>query len=347
MVKRTIVDVIQERYKSNENGIFYCDDPGYWSNLDEKENEDFLEDLKKSPSAREALIRRYPQYYDVVFSPKREAGLELLGLRGEEVCADYGCMWGALTIPLAKRTRFVLGIDQTLHSLIFLSRRIEDEKLCNINLLCENLNGMPIIDEMFDVAVVNGVLEWIPEKGKIELKRYFGKKIMGDEYSYGPETMQVNFLKNVYANLNKMGRLYLAIENRFDFRMFLGVKDPHADLMFTSILPRKIANLISMRELGRPYINWLYSFFGLKKILRHAGFGTINLYSCFPNYRFPQFISPYGLGLDGFHSTISLSGEDGKIKLRRVGGMIVELLLFKYLKADFFAPSIIAIATKD
>ena len=50
--------------------------------------------------------------------------LDLIQLHGDEVCIDYGCMWGALTVPLALRTRFVLGVDQTLESLQFLKARL-------------------------------------------------------------------------------------------------------------------------------------------------------------------------------------------------------------------------------
>ena len=348
MKRKYIRDEFHEKYERNADNILCSKEKktGYWSNLDQNENDNFVEYLKSAPSAKEAVIRKYPQYYDVIFSPKREAGLELLNLEGNETCIDYGCMWGALTIPLAKRTRFVLGVDQTLHSLTFLCRRIEDENLRNIDLLCENLNRIPTVEKKFDVAIVNGVLEWIPEKGKIELKRYYGKETE-KTYSYNPKDMQIDFLKKVYSNLNAEGKLYLAIENRYDFKMFLGASDPHANLMLTSILPRKMADFISMRKLGRPYVNWLYSFSTLKNILKDVGFNTVNLYSCFPDYRFPKFISPYEHKLEGFISTISARNADGKIKAKRVGAKIVELVLFKYLKAKFVAPSIIAIAKKN
>ncbi len=345
MKRKNCIDEIQERYERNADNILCGKEAGYWSNLDQNENDDFIEFLKNAPSAKEALIMKYPQYHDIVFSPKREAGLELLELEGDEICIDYGCMWGALTIPLAKRTRFVLGVDQTLHSLIFLRRRIEDENLKNIDLLCENLNRIITFENKFDVAIVNGVLEWIPEKGEIELKRYYDKKIKKNYY-YNPKNMQIAFLKKVYSNLNKKGKLYLAIENRYDYKMFLGMKDPHANLVFTSILPRKVANFISLKKIDRLYVNWLYSFSALKNILKDIGFSTVNLFSCFPDYRFPEFISPYEHKLEGFTSTISTRNADGKIKAKRVGGKIVELFLFKYLKAKFLAPSIIAIAKK-
>ena len=345
-MKREHIFEINEKYERNADNILCGKETDYWSNLDQNENGNFIEYLKSASSAKVALIKKYPQYYDIIFSPKREAGLELLELEGNETCIDYGCMWGALTIPLARRTRFVLGVDQTLNSLIFLSRRIEDENLKNIDLLCENLNRMPTVEKKVDVAIVNGVLEWIPEKGKIELKQYYGKDVK-KTYTDNPKDMQINFLKKVYSNLNKEGKLYLAIENRYDFKMFLSIKDPHANLMFTSILPRKVANFISMRKLGRPYVNWLYSFPALKNILKEVGFNIVNLYSCFPDYRFPKFINPYEHKLEGYTSIISTRNADGKIKAKRVGVKIVELLLFKYLKAKYFAPSIIAIAKKN
>ena len=341
-----IIDEIQKRFIRNEDNILLGQETGYWSNLDQNENDEFIRYLKKAPSVRDAVMTKYPQCYDVIFSPKREAGLEFLELKGTECCIDYGCMWGALTLPLAKRARFVLGVDQTLQSLVFLRHRIENENLKNIDLLCENLNKMPIFDFKFDVAIVNGVLEWIPERGKIELNRYFGKKNKKN-YNFNPKVMQIDFLKNVYANLNSGGKLYLAIENRYDFKMFFGVKDPHADLMFTSIFPRKLANFISMQRLGRPYVNWLYSFSELNNILKSVGFYSINLYCCFPDYRFPEFISQYEHKLKFIKSTITAKNADGKIRLRRAAGKIIELVMFKYLKTKYFAPSIIAVAKKN
>ena len=340
-----MVDEIEAKYERNADNILCSKEAGYWSNLDEVENNVFIEYLKDGASAREAVINKYPEYHDIIFSPKREAGLELLELEGDETCVDYGCMWGALTTALAKRTRFVLSVDQTLQSLIFLRRRIEDENIKNIELLCENLKMIPVLENKFDVAVVNGVLEWIPEEGKVELKRYYGKRAE-KRYSHNPQDMQIDFLKKVYRNLNAGGKLYLSIENRYDFKMFFGVRDPHANLLFTSILPRKIASFISMRKLGRPYINWLYSFSGLRSMLTNIGFNIVNLYACFPDYRFPEFISPYEQRLEGFRSTIPRRNKDGKIKAKRVAGFIVEAILFRYLKATFFAPSIIAIGRK-
>ena len=64
-------------------------------------------------------------------------------------------------------------------------------------------------------------------------------------------------------NLVKDGKLLLAIENRYDYKQFIGGKDPHVNLYFTSFLPRWMGIIISNVKLDSPYVNYLYSFFDL------------------------------------------------------------------------------------
>lgn len=341
----TLVDFLKSHYKTSD-GLFVADIEGYWSNLSKADNKIMLESLRDG-TAREALVRHQPWLEDVIFSPKRQAGLEILQLSGDEVCIDYGCMWGALTVPLAKRTKFVLGVDQTLESLQFLKARLREEGLDNVALLRNDLRKMPVFVEeaRVDVAIVNGVLEWIPEVGDIELKTYYGKH-HEKSYSGHPEEQQESFLHRVYQNLNENGKLYLAIENRFDFKMFLGVKDPHSYTMFTTIVPRNLANLISLRKLGRPYVNWLYSFNGIDSLLKKTGFSKVDLYRCFPDYRFPESIIHHDCPMDNYRFINSWKNANGKITIKRAGARIAELVVKRVLKIKAFAPSIIAIGYK-
>lgn len=341
-----ILTFLKSQYQINSEDIFFSDNNGYWSNLNKEENKVLIESLQHC-SAREALVKHQAWLEDVVYSPKRQAGLELLQLSGDEFCIDYGCMWGALTIPLAKRVKFVLGIDQTLDSLRFLRARTVEEGLSNVALLCHDIRKMPVLpnNSQVDIAIVNGVLEWVPEEGPIELKKYYGK-YDAKKYSVSPRQQQVLFLKKVNENLNDGGKLYIAIENRFDFKMFLGMKDPHANILFASFLPRKIADYLSRIILGRPYVNWLYSFEGIDALLKEAGFSKADLYMCFPDYRFPEKIISCNSSLNDFRTTISLRNERGRITFKRNVGIIAEFIVFRMLKAKYFAPSIIAIAYK-
>jgi len=335
---------LQSSYRKITENIFISDKEGYWSNLDKHESR-HLADVSEKIGTRDAVRTHHLHLFSIIFSPKRQGGLELLNLSGKESCIDYGCMWGAMTIPLAKRCGYVLGIDQTLDSLKFLDVRVREERLDNVDLLCGNLKNLGNFRNKFDVAVVNGVLEWIPEDGDIELKNYYGK-YRPKLYVGNPGSQQLLFLKTVHQNLNAGGRLYLAIENRFDFKVFFGAREPHSNLFFVSFVPRKMANRISMMKLGRPYTNWLYSFQGLKRLLLESGFSKVELYMCFPDYRYPERIINYGSSLKNFTPTISLKNEKGQKPYKRYLARIGEFMFFKILRLKFFAPSIIAIGYK-
>ena len=62
-------------------------------------------------------------------------------------------------------------------------------------------------------------------------------------------------------------------------------------------LPRFLSNLISKIKLGRPYVNYLYSFNSLKKLLIKSGFSEVDLYTAYPHYHSPLFILPYNSSL--------------------------------------------------
>jgi len=327
-------------YKKDGKGFYMSGRKGYWSNLNKEENEKFIERLEKV-GPREAVREVIPQYEDIIFSPRREGALELLNIQKGSVAIDYGCMWGALSVGMAKREALVLAIDQTLDSLRFTSRRAEFENIDNIICVQDDIRRVKL-SNLADYSIVNGVLEWIPEFGTIELKKYYGKKSVKDYGNIDPENSQMEFLKLVKRNLKVGGKLLLAIENRFDYSHFLGKPDPHPNLLFTALLPRFLANAVSRFFLGRSYVNYIYSFPKLMELLAKSGFKNIDLYMVFPDYRYPSLILPYEGGMDRYHKY----WEWSKVSWKRKIAYSIEYFLMKYLKARFFAPSIIAIAEK-
>ncbi|MBF0543331.1 MAG: class I SAM-dependent methyltransferase [Candidatus Riflebacteria bacterium] len=270
----------------------------------------------------------------------------MLRLNGNENCIDYGCMWGALTIPLAKRTNSVIGIDQTLESLELLKVRTVEEKLDNIELVCADLRRLPEFEKKFDVSIVNGVLEWIPEKGMIELSSYYGK-FQEVNYSENPGEQQKIFLGYVSRQLNPGGKIYLAIENRYDWKMFFGAKDPHTNLAFSTIAPRWLANLISKWKLGRTYVNWIYSFYEIKRLLKAVGFCRVELFAAFPDYRFPEIIIPFRKKFTHLIPVASkIRDSENKIIFQSVISWLIKHFIFRKLRLLSVSPSIIAIGTK-
>jgi SAM-dependent methyltransferase len=332
-----------EKFEKESNNIYTLPESvGYWSNLSKKENSEMISMLE-THSTREAIMKTRPMIADVIFSEKRSVGLELLKLNGSETAIDLGCMWGAITIPLSKQVSEVLGVDQTIESLKFSEARVKEESLKNIKFLNANLRDLQLPDRTFDVAIVNGVLEWIPEIEEIELGDYWFKKIER-KATGNPKEIQMAFLKNIHMGLKEGGRLMLAIENRYDYKMFFGTRDPHTGTFFTTIAPRWLANIISQIFRKREYRPWIYSFRGTEKLLREAGFSKVTLYSCWPDYRFPEFITPYGKINEFFRPTSSR--VNGKRTFKRVVANRIEWVLFKVFNVQFFSPSIIAIAEK-
>jgi SAM-dependent methyltransferase len=330
------------RFSVDEWGVYVSAQQGYWSNLSRDDNAALVARLP-SMSAREAIRATRPDLEPVIYSPKRAGGLELLQLRGDETVVDFGCMWGALTVPLAKLAADVLAVDQTLPSLRFLAARARDEQLANITLLCHDIRTLPELQVQADVAVVNGVLEWIAEEGPVELGAYFGKR-MSRGYDGRAGQLQHEFLCRVRRMLKPGGRLYLAIENRYDFKMFLGANDPHVGIPFTTLLPRAAADWVSRRVLGRPYVTWIYSFRSLRRLLERAGFRDCDLYMCFPDYRYPERIIPYTHPLDDYAPTIGRLNASGRPSLKRRAARAVETVLFRIMQARALSPSIIALA---
>lgn len=325
-----------------KDGIWFGPAGGYWSNLDLEENKKFLEEMPLL-GARETVQRHFPQYLDVIFSPKRAGGLPLLNPCPGEVVVDLGCMWGALTIPLAMAGCNVVAIDQTLESLLLLKQRLLDNKLTNVELVCSDLKKIRFREASIDKFVVNGVLEWIPETGNIELKKYYGKKLSEKkEDGVRPDSLQEDFLKNVYAGLKAGGKLYLAIENRFDIFYFFGLPDPHCNMRFITFLPRRMQDFISKTVLGRPYVNWTYSVPALKRMLQRAGFKDISVSYAFPDYRYPECVLT-DKGMKYYRPSLYRKGKNFAVKAVCYA---IEDLIFRRLKLTFLSPSLIAIAER-
>ena len=188
-----------EQFEKKTKTIYeHPDCGGYWSNLSKKENSDLVKLLEKH-TTREAISIKRPMISDVIFSEKRSVGLELLNLNGKEIAIDLGYMWGAITIPLAKQVNYVLGVDQTIESLKFTEARLKEEEINNVSFLNANLRDLVIPEKTFDIAIVNGVLEWLPEIEDVELTNYWYNRIKR-KAAGNPRDIQLDFLKNVILN---------------------------------------------------------------------------------------------------------------------------------------------------
>ena len=343
---KNIKNFLNSNYKKFLDGIFLSGRFGYWSNLDKSQNTEFLRILEKK-DCKTAVKSFMPQFEDMIFSAKREAALELLDHSKRGVCIDYGSMWGVLSIGMAKRGHEVIAIDQTFESLKFLKHRSKEEGLKNIYLVQDDVRETRF-KNIADYAIVNGVLEWIPETSEVIVDEYcdvsddFSKNRNNQSKLKKPRVMQVEFLKQVYDSLNPGGQLMLAIENKYSYEYFIGKADPHVNLFFTTFLPRLISNLISKFS-EKDYRTYIYSFNEMKQLLNEAGFSKQNDYCCFPMYHFPSLILPNSVeGITNYEKYENKNRVTWKQKI----AYRIEILLMKILKARNLSPAIIIVAHK-
>ena len=182
-------------------------------------------------------------------------------------------------------------------------------------------------------------------KGRDKIKLNQGQN---DIINLSPTKLQHQFLCQVNDHLNDRGRLYLAIENKFNYQYFLWKRDPHVNLFYTSFLPKFISNLISYIFRGRPYRNYIYSKNGLKKLLKNAGFTSITSYAAFPSYQTPLKIIPIEHKYL-FYEPVYIMGPRKGIFMRvfRIFRRLFDELIFNKLKLLFFVPAFIIIAEKE
>ena len=126
---RKLLELITNNYRLSNN-IYYPinnensdEKKGYWSNISIEDQEKFLIECHNN-NTLEAVRNLFPNYEDIIFEPTRSVGLRFLDIQSKDVGIDYGCMWGNMLIHCAKKSKFMVGIDQTSPSLEFLNQRL-------------------------------------------------------------------------------------------------------------------------------------------------------------------------------------------------------------------------------
>jgi len=334
-------------YDKYENNIYLSGNKGYWSNLSKLQSSEFFKILEKK-DCKKAVKLFMPKFEEMIFSTKREAALELLNHDNPGICIDYGAMWGSLSVGMAKRGHEVIAIDQTYDSLNFLRYRSKEEGLRNIHFVQDDIR-LVNFNNIADYAIVNGVLEWIPETSEVIVNEYYegsNSNKVNSKYktkSKKPRDMQLEFLKKVYKSLNTNGKLLLSIENRLSYEYFIGKPDPHVNLLFTTFLPRFISNAISQIFRKKNYITYIYSFNEIKKLIKEAGFSNLEDFCCFPMYHFPSLIVPNTLnGISEYQPYEDKNRITWKAKI----AFRIEIFLMKFFKARNFCPAIVIVAKK-
>ena len=216
-----------------------------------------------------------PNKLQEALAPNRLAWLSLVDIKPSMKALDIGAGSGGIACQLAKKCN-VVAIDGSDVDVEFLKIRAKQESLRNFKVLMANALDLPFERNHFDLAIMNGVLEWIPSS----------------QPDGNPRDVQLKALKEVRRVLKTNGKFLLGIENRYYLGYFLGVPEPHTNLKYISILERGDAEQLSQEVRNLPFVEYTYERKEYEDLIREAGFKYIETYWLFPDYRLPQYIIP-------------------------------------------------------
>ncbi|MFQ5456292.1 MAG: class I SAM-dependent methyltransferase [Nitrospirota bacterium] len=254
------------------------------------------------------------------FENKRKGYFYLMSACSEEGrVLDVGAGSGIISDVVSNCYKETISLEYNPDFIEFLKHRFSQDRKNNIKVVRANALSLPFRSESFNLIIVNGILEWLPNFVP----------------NNNPKKTQINFLKDCLQKLNQGGQIIIGIENRFYINYLLG-DTPHGDYPFTTVLPRLVANLLSQKMYNRPYLNYIYSSFGYKHILKKAGFKNIKLFIIEPTYYNPMNILPMRNN-SIINNTIISSGSLPKNKIKRVIFLVLlKTGILKHLMHSFY-----------
>jgi len=243
----------------------------------------FLEELSlgKEVGWKEAveralpLLDRYAAQYtrDYFSSTYRSDLIGALPIGPGSLVLDLGCGWGFASQRCLEKGAMVVGADMSSKRLEFCRTRLGQEGFSARFVGVEVDVGatFPFKPSTCDVVILSGLLEWVACSNP-----------------GAPEKIQHELLRRCSETLKQGGILYLAIENRFWWRYFIGARDLHTLQRFTSILPRRLARSLSLLWSGTDYRAYTYSFWAYVGLLKKLGFRSFDVIYPEPDYVQPR-----------------------------------------------------------
>jgi SAM-dependent methyltransferase len=198
--------------------------------------------------------------------------VEVLPVAGATIL-EVGAGLGQITTVIARKASVVCALEVVAGQAEFVAERARQCGQSNVAVACGGDDcWLPYRTGLFDVAVLNLVLEWC------------GMRDPGDA-----QTSQVRLLAEVKRVLRPGGMLYLCTKNRFGLHYLLGIPDEHVQgIRFGSAMPRWLSRaVLSLRRRGRP-AGLLHSYRGIRRMLHAAGYSELRSYWAVPEMRFPR-----------------------------------------------------------
>ena len=226
-----------------------------------------LAELARQHGWREAIALQFGEA-EYLTDERRGNFLKLLPIEGADVL-EIGPGFGQFTDKIARIARSVDALEVDADQAEFMREKLGQEGLTNTVVTTGGADcRLPYADASFDLVILNLVFEWCAIR-----------------LSEPHKQAQVRLLGEIARVLRPGGRLYLSTKNRFALRYLMGKRDEHYhEMRFGSALPRWLADkLHGRRSRGR-----LYSWHGLRHLLRKSGFELEQSWWAAPEMRFPD-----------------------------------------------------------
>jgi ubiquinone/menaquinone biosynthesis C-methylase UbiE len=114
-----------------------------------------------------------PKQIEILESKERKKWLNpkkiihFLNLKSTDIIADLGCGSGYFTIPISKKVKKIYGIDVQKEMLDYLEKKIQKQKISNIEILLSKENEIPLKTASIDLLLSVNTLHEFHNKKKI------------------------------------------------------------------------------------------------------------------------------------------------------------------------------------
>lgn len=230
---------------------------------------------------REAVHDRYaatkPWLHRIISEPCRTAFFANVLPSAPGLTLDIGAGWGQTCRALAANHP-VVALEPVAERLAFIHSAARQDRVDG-RLACLGADYFDVgFESRFDTICAIGVFEWVG----------------AFQDHTDPQQRQRDFLRKVRSELSPGGSLILGIENRLGLKYLFGCPDDHLGVPHIACLPATLARQRWPESSGHTLQSFTYSQDELTQLLRTAGFGRIEFFGAFPDYKLPEQIIPFG-----------------------------------------------------
>ncbi len=281
------------------------------------------------------LSEDVPRWLDETTDEGRYAWKTFLTLRAGMTLLDFGCGLGTSTQNLAPQFARTYAVDLSYENAVFTRHRLNSLNSTDDITVIVGGDGsrLPLQDESIDVANASDILEAVGEgdlsdyaRGSVFRRIWNG---LGSPYGQrNPRIHQLALLREISRILKRDGEVFIRCGNRMSYKQFTDGVDVKAGESAMPVLPRLLANLISLVRTRKPARNYQHTIHGYRRLLQQAGFEHVEFLAFHQDDNLCEEIRP-GPGHFPFWTPSPSSGWKQYIK-----------------QSSFFAPSFGILARK-